>query len=112
MSHSKVPYAEFSTRYCERHDSTPERLLDVLKSQQQKWHPHGWVLLECHDLCSSRAGQLAIVPYGPDNTLTSIPDGPISPRGLASDLSVVILHLHATDLPETLPEELQDWKPQ
>lgn len=65
-------------------------LAQRLQQQADKYQPDGWVLLECHVLDSSSLGQLAILPFGPNNTLKVVPDGPVSPRGSASDMSVVV----------------------
>jgi hypothetical protein len=59
----------------------------------------GWMLLECQVMDGSRLGSLTILPYGPNNTFARVPDHPISPRGLASDMSVVVGVLPAENLP-------------
>lgn len=61
-----------------------------LQRTEDKFKPAGWVMLECQLLDSSSRGQLSIVPFGPHNTWKTIPEGPVSPRGLASDMSVVV----------------------
>lgn len=77
---------------------TPEELLRVLSWQKASYNPTGWILLECQTMDSSRMGSLCILPYGSRASLQEIPTGPISPRGLASDMSVVVAVLLAEDL--------------
>lgn len=62
----------------------------ALQRTEDKFKPEGWVMLECQLLDSSNRGRLAIVPFGPNNTWKTIPEGPVSPGGLASDVSVVV----------------------
>ena len=65
-----------------------------LAEHVEKFNPYGWMLLECHMLDSSYLGQRTMLPFGPDNTYKAIPTHPVSPRGLASDMSVVLgVHL-------------------
>ncbi len=111
MPAEKIDYATLARRYCERQENTPADLLVTLNTQKADWRCDGWVLLECQDMSSSRMGSLVILAYGPNNTLKAIPDRPISPRGLASDMSTAVAYLEAADLPLTLPAELRDWTP-
>lgn len=74
-------------------DNDPDKMADVriqLQRQQETYTPDGWVMVQCADLNASWSGQLNIVPFGPHNTWKEIPKGPVSPRGLASDTSVVV----------------------
>lgn len=91
-------WTEFAARYCERQEQTPDGLLTVLQAQHVRYQPDGWMLLECAMLDSSRVGELTIMPYGPRNTWKVIPNHPISPRGLASDMSVVTAILLSAEL--------------
>ena len=93
----QLSFDEFAKRYCEYSTMEKQHLLLALDSQKKKYHPYGWMMLECQMLDSSRCGHLTILPYGPQNTWTSIPSGPVSPRGLASDMSVVVASLSAHD---------------
>jgi hypothetical protein len=77
---------------------SPEKLRGVLRLQKDSFHPTGWMLFECHDMSSSHMGELTIVPYGPNNTFKELPAFPISPRGLASDMSVVVALLPASEV--------------
>lgn len=61
-----------------------------LQRQEEKYTPDGWVMLECQMLGGSHMGEQTIVPFGPNNTWKEVPEGPVSPRGLASDMSVVV----------------------
>jgi hypothetical protein len=94
-----MSFTRFAELYCARQESTPEELLGRLQEQQTRYQPDGWMLLECAVLDSSYMGSLTAVPYGPNNTFQSPPLHPISPRGLASDMSIVIGILLAADLP-------------
>ena len=96
----QMTWTEFSTLYCERQEQTPAGLRNVLAAQIVRFQPTGWMLLEAHDMSSSWLGSLVILPYGPNNTYKEPPTHPISPRGLASDMSVVIGLLPAEELPK------------
>lgn len=98
MATENLTYKEFAGRYCERMENTPRDLYATLEGQQRQWQPIGWMLLECQDLASSRLGHYVILPYGPNNTYKEPPTRPISPRGLASDMSVVVAILKTEDL--------------
>jgi hypothetical protein len=82
--------SELIRRYCERQESTPETLQATLNTQRERFSPDGHMLLECQMLDSSRLGSLVILPFGPNNTFKTPPTHPVSPRGLASDMSVVV----------------------
>jgi hypothetical protein len=102
MPAKQMTFDELAGQYCERQEQTPAGLLHVLHGQQRKYRPEGWMLLECAMLDSSRLGELVILPYGPRNTFKEkLADGQvISPRGLVSDMSVMIGYMPATDLPD------------
>lgn len=74
-----------------------------LDKQRRQYGPEGWVLLECEQLDSSHLGERAVLPFGENNRLKKIPVGPISLRGLASDMSVAIAILYRDQLPERDP---------
>jgi hypothetical protein len=99
VNHATLDFDAFARRYCERHENTPEGLAEIFRRQVELFHPDGWLLLECQVLDSSRLGHYVIVPYGGQATLKAIPDRPVSPRGLASDMSVVVAVLPADKLP-------------
>lgn len=86
----ELSFEAFAAKYCERQEQTEAGLREILDDQKLRFRPYGWMLLECQDCTSSRAGSLAILPFGPDNKYHAIPDHPISPRGLASDMSAVV----------------------
>ena len=94
----KLTFKEFAKRYCERQEQTPEGLKKVLKDQIKRFNPDGFMLLEAQLMDSSWFGQLTILPYGPNNSFKTIPDHPISPRGLASDTSIVVATLDASEV--------------
>lgn len=93
-----MKFAEFATKYCERQECEPDKLREILSAQVARYHPDGWVMLQCEMLDSSYLGSLTILPYGPNNTFKSIPDHPVSPRGLASDMSVVVAVLPVSEV--------------
>lgn len=81
---------EMIAEYCTRQDVTPEDIryrLDVIAYRDA---PDGFMLLECQDFASSHMGSYVMLPYGPKNTYHAPPTHPVSPRGLASDMSVVV----------------------
>ena len=96
----ELDWTTFAGRYCDRQDQTPDGLLAVLRGQRDRFAPDGWMLLECAEMSSRMLGSLAILPFGPRNTFTAVPDRPISPRGLASDISCVVGVLPAAALPQ------------
>jgi hypothetical protein len=106
MTTPKLSFDEFAAKYCERQKQTPEGLLEVLRAQKEKFQLIGWALAEAQLMDSSWMGSLTIVPYGPKNTFKDIPKHPFSPRGLASDTSLVI----ACCLADELPEKAAPWK--
>ena len=93
-----LDFKRFAARYCARQDQTPEGLREVLRTQRARFKSEGFMLLECAMLDSSRLGELVIIGYGGDHTFKSVPDHPISPRGLASDMSVVVAVLPAEEV--------------
>lgn len=93
-----LTFDEFASRYCERQEQTPDGLKDILLKQRALYHPVGFMLLECRQFDSSRFASLTILPYGPNNTYHDIPDHPLSPRGLASDMSIVVAVLPVENL--------------
>jgi hypothetical protein len=99
-----IPFDQFAALYCATQESTRDRLCEILNNQKRSFSPDGWMILECQQFDSSRFGQRTILPYGPRNTLHELPTGPISPRGLASDISVVIAYTLSTELPAFEPE--------
>lgn len=94
----RLTFGQMAGKYCEKQESEPGELRDRLFEQKQNYQPTGWMLLEAALLDSSYCGQLTILPYGPRNTFKEIPDHPISPRGLASDMSVVVGYMLTEDL--------------
>jgi hypothetical protein len=82
-------FKELAELYCETQEQTPEGLREILDAQTLRYHPHGFMLLRCEMLDSSLLGTRTILPYGPNNTFKEPPAHPVSPRGLASDMSVV-----------------------
>ncbi len=86
----QMTFDEMATLYCERQVNTPEGLRKELAKQKRLFSPDGWMLLECQQFDSSRFASVVILPFGPNNSWKEVPDHPISPRGLASDMSVVI----------------------
>lgn len=86
----EMTFDEMAKLYCERQQNEPEELLTILLKQREQYNPTGFMLLECQMMDSSYMGSLVVLVYGPNNTYKEIPNHPISPRGLASDMSTVI----------------------
>jgi hypothetical protein len=96
----KVSFDEFAQLHCSRMVQTPEKLLEILEAQAAEYQPTGWMLLECQMFDSSTFGHFTIFPYGPNNSFKEIPTHPVSPRGLASDMSVATHYTLAAELPD------------
>jgi hypothetical protein len=100
MNSKTITWKELSNTFCSRHKVTEKWLLERLNTQREIYHPKGWMLVECEVLDSSRLGELLIIPYGGNGTaFDEVPDHPFSPRGLASDISVIIGILVEGELP-------------
>lgn len=85
----ELDFAAFAALYCESQEQSPEGLRAMLEEQIGRYKPDGFMLLRCVMMDSSRFGHRVILPYGHNNTFKAVPDHPISPRGLASDISEV-----------------------
>ena len=94
----QMNWTEFSSAYCERQQQTPEGLSAVLYGIVDNFDPVGFMLLECQMIDSSRLGEYTILPFGGKATFQEVPDRPISPRGLASDMSTVKGWIAVNDL--------------
>lgn len=86
----KITIEELVRRYCERQEATVEEISTRLGTIQGKMQVQGFMLLECQMLDSSYMGSLTILPYGPGCSFKEVPMHPLSPRGLASDTSLVV----------------------
>lgn len=89
----------FSERYCKTQEQTPEGLAEVMRGQVERYQPEGFILAEAQLMDSSYFGTVVILPFGPNNTHKHVPKRPFSPRGLASDTSVAIQHIPASEVP-------------
>jgi len=101
----KLDYVDFDTfakQYCDKQDTPPDGLRSILRDQLDRYEPVGWVMMECQVLDTSKAGRLAIVPYGPSNTWQTIPQTPVSLDGTASGTSVPVAVLLADRFREVL----------
>lgn len=76
-------------RYCETQEMEPEELNRILDKKHDEYKCDGFMLLRCVMMDSSRLGSRTILPFGGTSTYGEVPDGCISPRGLASDMSEV-----------------------
>ena len=95
----QMTFDELAAMYCERQVSTPEELRQTLVERRDRFKCDGFMLLECHQMDSTHCGELTVLPYGPNNTFKEVTNRPISPRGLASDMSVCVGYLLSQDLP-------------
>jgi len=89
MDVKTLGWDEFAALYCATQEQTPEGLASLLRSNAKTFQPEGFLIAECQVL-GSRWPPRIILPYGGSATLPSPPEGFFSPRGLASDQSVVI----------------------
>ena len=96
-----VDFETFANLYCETQICDPSDLRSRLRNQRKHYRLDGWFMLECQMLDGSRLGERTILPYGPRNTYKAVPNHPVSPRGLASDMSTVIAVMTANELGET-----------
>lgn len=95
----KMTWKQFSSRYCDNTGHGTEWLIEILREQVRKYNPTGFFMAEAQVMDSTWFGQRVILPFGKYNTFKEIPDHPFSPRGLASDTSVVIGYIWANELP-------------
>lgn len=91
-----VPFEDQAEAYrlaCQEHADDIERSMAALTAafwtQIEVFHPCGWFMLECQMLEGSLMGQRTVLPYGGKSTV-GIPPKLMSPRGMASDMSVTI----------------------
>jgi hypothetical protein len=91
-------FEEFAHLYCETQVCEPDELRQRLQSQHAEYKCEGWFLSECQMFDSTSFRNRVIVPFGPNNSFKQIPNHPFSPRGLASDTSVVIAWMPAGKL--------------
>lgn len=89
MNFEKVTRMELVRRYCETQEMAPLDLLDIIERQIVEFGPDGFFLARASLMDSSYFGSRVMLPYGPNNTFKTPPDHPFTPRGLASDTSVV-----------------------
>lgn len=90
MSVDYLDREAFIAKYTGNDPVAMENIRLQMQRLEELFTPAGWVMLECQLLDSSRRGQLSIVTFGPNNTWKTIPEGPVSPGGRASDVSVVV----------------------
>lgn len=104
MTVEAMDFEAFAGKYCERQEQTPQGLWEIFVKQRQNYPDLiGWFMGEAQLLDSSYMGSLVILPYGPSNTCKAPPDHPFSPRGLASDTSVVVATMAVDQLPAEAP---------
>lgn len=101
-------FRSFARRFSVNGGMPPSELLTTLQTQRKNLNPTGWMLIECPMVDSSHFGERTVIAYGPTCTIHEVPSHPFSPRGLASDMSVVVATLSADNLPESDPVEGYD----
>lgn len=89
-----------SATYQEKTGVDPQTLATLLNQVAENFEPDSFMLLQCDMLDSSYGGELTILPVGGKATFKEVPDRPISPRGLASDMSSVIGVIAASSVPD------------
>jgi hypothetical protein len=70
-------------------DIDPQLVVRV-RSLIEDFAPDGLMLAQCQQLDSWALGRQTILPYGPRCTFKQPPKHPFSPKGLSSDMAVVI----------------------
>ena len=103
-----LDFRSFARRFSPNGGMPPSELLTTLRKQRKDLNPTGWMLIECHMVDSSRFGDRMVIAYGPTCTIHEVPTHPFSPRGLASDMSVVVATMPVDNLPENDPIESYD----
>lgn len=92
----RVSLDELITRYLVTQHRDVEGVREALYQSMSvcggKARVEGWMLLQAQDMSSSWFGQHVILPYGPGCTWKELPrpGQVLSPRGLASDMSIVV----------------------
>lgn len=99
---TQMTWNDFAGKYCERQEQTPDGLAKVLCEQTLRFDSTGFMLLECQMFASRSFGNLTILGFGGTHTYKEILDHPISPRGLASDMSVVVGWIPVSEIPTKL----------
>lgn len=83
---TKLSVEEFAKLFKEE---SPADLYPHLARHVEMLDPAGWFVGECQVLDSSSLGSTTVLPYGGRAAYQEPPVGVYSPRGLASDTSVV-----------------------
>lgn len=99
LSKLYVNYDQFDAMFRKGTDHPPDYLADALRTQAATYAPTGWFMLEVCDMWASRLGERRVVVYGENCTYKEVPTVAVSPRGLASDMSMVVAVLLADQLP-------------
>lgn len=87
---NRITHQALIERYVDHQMNTVEGTKRAMWTIQKNREVSGWCLLECQMLGGSRMGELTLLPYGPGCTYKAPPTHPVSPRGLASDMAVVV----------------------
>ena len=93
-----LTFEQFAKKYCDRQINKPEELKKIFLRQKELYNPDGWMMLEVAYIGARNSGDLTILPYGGTATYKEVPTHPVSPRGLASDMSVVVAALLVENL--------------
>lgn len=94
----KLCFRDLADIYCTRQLQNYYGLQRDLREKVDQYRPDGFMLLECVQFDSNYFGNYTILPYGPRNTYHEVPTRPISPRGMASDMSRIIATMDAAEL--------------
>ena len=86
-----VSRSELVNEYCTRQEATPEDLAARLADIKSRYNASGFMLLECQQFDSSFFASFTILPFGGNATFKTVPVHAVSPRGLASDMSIVVM---------------------
>lgn len=89
MEVEQITQTEIVSRYAETQQCSKEKLNKLLSQHREKYKPTGFLLLRCEGVGSPYFGLKEIIPFGPNHKVKEIPNHPISPRGLESDMSTI-----------------------
>ena len=98
MIKQNVKFQEFAVMFGYETQWEQDELKLKLQIVKRNYAPEGFFLMECHMMDSSSLGRRTILPYGGASTCETVPDHPMSPKGLASDMSVVIATMLVEEL--------------
>jgi len=95
----QVTWVEFSALFVSSQETTEKRFAADLRRMKERYDSEGFFIARCEVMDSSLFGNRVALGFGKSHTWKSVPDHPISIRGLASDTSVVECWIPASEVP-------------